>query len=779
MATSSGASDDTRRIPINGSVYNNSGGEVAFVFPVRRIAIGLMSAAVIFATCAIGLGASGDFDGNGYVGPVDHLYFEVCLGLSGPGIDPRFTECRDIFDADGDRDVDLADVAVFQRARGHLPIPLRDTLGNVLLSGSTTPYSGQRTCATGGCHDLAVITNGFKFQQGRTDTQGNIIVRDDFFNDGRWWQRSAGRYGICSTGGGLRPLAAKESSDESQIDMTTFEWVAGCSGCHPGGGPGEFDRDGLRLWDPGTGKFGYELLGKSSTDVRLDGDYSFMDAAGTLTLAPWNVTGISEADCLFCHTPDPAWNNGQNINRRTWRSATLAAGRTGLVDDAGQPVPAFAAVGAANQGWFSSLPIVGGVATKLQLDYSVGVDRGTLTVGDAGVLQLLPQSVDFPPRDNACWVCHGPVGWTRLRGAIWFDPRDFHYAKLNKLLDDDPQNDIPPERSTTCNFCHRGGLDHDFAKGNSFAQHFRDEHDWLNLRSCRSCHLEDSPTRHPDAPPVPGNLPIHVAMWEQPDILSCQACHIPRPWADLAATSAFGDRSVTGNSISYMANEFYSADPLDPSNPDKSAWYPAFYRKKDSDGVVRLFPALPAALNIYWGDWDQRGTPDDLSDDLIAPVISWRFKQITHGQPLPGITDDNGDGKLEINRPEEMLIYMNALKGNDSYGRQIAARPVFVKGRRVWYEDPLAPSGVNSFDPEAVGIDTDWQGVLWGLNHNPFRAAEGWGHAREAEQGCIDCHRPGTLDSPVFDRKILADPFGADGQPVYTTVRAMTGLNPP
>jgi len=73
--------------------------------------------------------ATHDFDSNGYVDPRDFQYLEICLSLSGPGEDPGFTECRSVFDSDDDRDVDLRDIAAFQRARGHLPIPLRDTLG--------------------------------------------------------------------------------------------------------------------------------------------------------------------------------------------------------------------------------------------------------------------------------------------------------------------------------------------------------------------------------------------------------------------------------------------------------------------------------------------------------------------------------------------------------------------------------------------------------------------------------------------------------------------------
>jgi len=37
----------------------------------------------------------------------------------------------------------------------------------------------------------------------------------------------------------------------------------------------------------------------------------------------------------------------------------------------------------------------------------------------------------------------------------------------------------------------------------------------------------------------------------------------------------------------------------------------------------------------------------------------------------------------------------------------------------------------------------------------------------------------GNLPVPVFDRLILIDPYGPDGQPVYETVRQLTGVDPP
>ena len=736
-----------------------------------------ITAVAIAAVCnrSLAQSATGDFDANGYLDLRDHSALVLCI--QGPN-EPAAGECLAKGDVDLDGYISLADFARFATALGHRPVPLRDALGAVIEMGSTRPYSGTQTCA-GACHvhDVDRIANGFKFQQGRTDAAGNIIMQNDFFHDGRSWQQSPGRYGACSPAGGWRLFAGKENANESEMDVTAFRWVGECSGCHPGGGPGEFDRDGVRLYEQATGQLGYEALGQTAAEVLLDGDYAYMDGSGNLSPAPWDITGVSEPDCLHCHTPDPTWLNGPNADRYTRRAAAAAA-KDNLLDQNGAPVPAYASAGVAGQGWFSSMPIVGGRATELQIDYGVGVDAGTLLQSTDGIVAIPEASIDYPPRDMACWQCHGPIGWVSLRGGVWFEPRDFHYAKLNNLLDGDEGSDISPGRSTACAYCHPGNVDHNIAKGNSLVQHSRDELDWVGLRTCRSCHLEDSPTRHPDAPPVPGTAVAHL-LGRMMEVLSCQACHIPTSWATADELRAFRDTTLTGNSITYTASEFYSADPVNPKDPDKSAWYPGLYPKVDEDGAVRLFPAVPNA-QTYWGDWDQRGTPNDRTDDLIQPIIAWRLQDILHGQPLPGVTDDNGDGKLEVNRPEEILAYIQALRGNDHYGRQVAANPVLVKGWRVWYEDAEAAGGVNSLDPDLYGIKTDWQTAVWGMNHNVRRADEAWGFDPVSIQlGCRDCHRPDTLDSPVMDRVVLVDPFGPEGQPVYTTIRAMTGLNPP
>ena len=65
-------------------------------------------------------------------------------------------------------------------------IVLRDAAGNAITQGSTTPYSPEKTC--GSCHDTAVITRGYHFQQGKD-------VISDSYNPVKPWLLSPGMYG--------------------------------------------------------------------------------------------------------------------------------------------------------------------------------------------------------------------------------------------------------------------------------------------------------------------------------------------------------------------------------------------------------------------------------------------------------------------------------------------------------------------------------------------------------------------------------------------------------
>src|SRR4030043_1708905 len=66
----------------------------------------------------------------------------------------------------------------------HKKIILRGSDGNPLTSESKAPYSPRKTC--GGCHDYDQITNGYHFQQGRTDGTGKIVISDTFDSQHPW-----------------------------------------------------------------------------------------------------------------------------------------------------------------------------------------------------------------------------------------------------------------------------------------------------------------------------------------------------------------------------------------------------------------------------------------------------------------------------------------------------------------------------------------------------------------------------------------------------------------
>jgi len=74
----------------------------------------------------------------------------------------------------------------------HEKIVLKGFDGSDLTLGSRIPYSPKKTC--GACHEYNRITNGYHFQQGRTDGTGKIVISDTF--DPKYpWNLSSGMYG--------------------------------------------------------------------------------------------------------------------------------------------------------------------------------------------------------------------------------------------------------------------------------------------------------------------------------------------------------------------------------------------------------------------------------------------------------------------------------------------------------------------------------------------------------------------------------------------------------
>lgn len=71
-------------------------------------------------------------------------------------------------------------------------VKLKTYDGTEVVAGDNVPYSPKQSC--GGCHDYDLITQGYHFQQGRTDAAGAIVVSDTF-NAAKPWILSAGMYG--------------------------------------------------------------------------------------------------------------------------------------------------------------------------------------------------------------------------------------------------------------------------------------------------------------------------------------------------------------------------------------------------------------------------------------------------------------------------------------------------------------------------------------------------------------------------------------------------------
>jgi len=424
----------------------------------------------------------------------------------------------------------------------HERIILKGFDGSPLTLESKTPYSPKKTC--GGCHNYSQITNGYHFQQGRADGMGKIVISDTF--DPKYpWNLSSGMYGkylVASVGSSQ--LAKKINQDPSEIDKSSFCFVQNCGGCHPGGGWGELDRGGNLYYDEERKKFGYE---DSQGTPLLDGDYTPVSNGNGQYGAPWDQSGVSEADCLICHLKGYQWKE---------RGATLR----GKFFKYGPTVGA---------GWANIILSVD-ESGNLRVD-EVIVNYATKEVADFENLQL--QIVRRPPDEN-CWFCHAAADG-RMRGRQWGLEKDIHKAK-----------------GLDCISCHPSDKEHNFAKGDTPQQTVRND---LNnsMHSCEDCHYRGKDKRasrykHPFSP-------RHLKL------IACQTCHIP---FQTAAADLVYDCASTGWTSVFDTSRFLSNDPLDPKRSvpgvEPNIWYPAITKWKG-----RMIPVKSLAV-IYWGDLDPK-----------------------------------------------------------------------------------------------------------------------------------------------------------------------------
>ena len=210
------------------------------------------------------------------------------------------------------------------------------------------------------------------------------------------WSLSSGMYGkylVVSVDSSQ--LAKKVNKHPSEIDKSSFYFVQNCGACHPGGGWGEYDRRGHLYYDEESKKFGYEDSGDSPL---LDGDYTPFSNGNAQYGAPWDQSGVSEADCLICHLKEYQWKE---------RGATLR----------GRFFKYGPAVGA---GW-ADLKLSQDESGNSKVD-EVIVDYAKKEVADFENLHL--QIVRKPPGEN-CWSCHAAADGKRI-GRQWIPEKDVH-----------------------------------------------------------------------------------------------------------------------------------------------------------------------------------------------------------------------------------------------------------------------------------------------------------------------------------------------------------------
>jgi hypothetical protein len=424
----------------------------------------------------------------------------------------------------------------------HEKIVLRGFDGNPLTIDSKIPYSPKRTC--GACHDYDRITNGYHFQQGRTDGTRNIVIRDTF--DPKYpWNLSSGMYGkqsLASLDSSL--LAKKVNPSPSDIDKSAFYFLQNCGVCHPGGGFGEQDRDGNLYYNEEAKKFGHEI---SERNPLFDGDYTPYSMGDPDWGASWDKSGVSEADCLLCHLKGYQWKE---------RGAALR----GKFFKEGPTVGA---------GW---------VKSRLSQEESENPKADEITIDysprEVADFENLAQQIVRKPPDENCWTCHA-VSDGRMRGRQWTPDSDIHRAK-----------------NLNCVSCHPGDRDHNFAKGNTIQETVRDDLD-NTMHSCEDCHYRGKDKkaprhRHPFSP-------RHMKR------IACQTCHIPY---QAASADLIYDHASTGKTTVYETSKFLSNHPLDPKGSfpglDPGIWYPSFLEFKG-----RIVP-VKSLIVIYWGDLDEK-----------------------------------------------------------------------------------------------------------------------------------------------------------------------------
>jgi len=592
------------------------------------------------------------------------------------------------------------------------PFYLLDEDGNAIdpVKGTNAdkPYSPKQTC--GKCHDYEKITQAYHFRMGAGEKPtAELAARCQ-------WASTPGFYGgnWCSPAPLYNYLSPKQNSSAAAMDMTSFSLMAiGCGSCHPGGGSAEYDREGKRYdrWmaDPASGL-------TSGGDNRFDGDYY---------KARWTESGVVEADCLLCHLP------GYNFSERDKQLKALnfrwaATAGSGLATVSGS--------------------VEKGEPVTVAYDKTKFNPDGTLS-----------PNIVREPRNEACLACHAQPGWKK---------RGFNYRA---------RTDVHVRAGLRCTDCHPAGQSaddprirgkelHEIGKGDDPGGLVRND---LNstMRDCADCHTTGR-----------FGAPVAKHRWLPPlhlEALACETCHVPErlvkpiqfqasdvfnPGAKIPSKGKYlwtfyGPDGAYRNHYGYLTMMGYDDKPTEPFKP-----FLVRYQGK-------IWPGN--RVHTAWPGIEIEGKPG-----LMQPKMSDIYKMwTTHQQDaskfpdLAKITDDNGDGVIEVNRPEEidaLIASVTALLTESKYP---------MDGKHVvWvYNDRVYASGTEYRTVPKHEWEASPYGNVHKYAHDVYPAKSALGI-----NGCTDCHHP---SSDFFFASTTKYPFDAQGKPVTEPQCCLIGVS--
>ena len=484
--------------------------------------------------------------------------------------------------------------------------------------------------------------------------------------------------------------------------------------CHPGAGPGEFDRNNNR----------YDKFAADPVNGIVPGGSNGFD--GDYFKANWVKSGVLEADCLICHLKD--YHNQERkkqIKALNYKWAATVGGGFGNVKGA----------------------VIKGQAPETVYDLSMFEKDGKV---------LLPLLKEVP--NENCLFCHHEADWKK-RGQSYSMRTDVHMRAGLRCIDCHVTGRNAHDPRIT------GKEEHQIGKGDDPGEFVRNDLD-NTMRTCRDCHLKG----YLNAPVMKhkGLLPIHFKK------IDCKTCHIP--WqqvkAALVQDSSVFNKSPRINPPPKRIWSFYGPDIKAWNYYGDELGYPEglqpFFASRPVTGWYKgkIYPLN--RVYTLWAGIKTKGKKGIDQPHMKDIFVMWKKHMTNPGKFYPKLSlikDDNKDGFPEVNRIEEIKALIESVssmlkqKGMDLTDKKI----VFVDGSR-YTED-----GAKWISIPKQSYEYSPYGSVHKISHDICTAQSALG-----AKGCKDCH---SSSAPFFFKKIMVKPFDLNANPVKQTNAAFMGYS--